>query len=108
MISFASGHISGGIGAAPKEFSLAAATYAGAAILMIWRHRWLAEHLSYRSFVRLSLALFVIGAVLCAAAGNTDEFIAGRFVQALGGSAFFTAARTQVNRFEGAERGLAI
>ena len=108
MVAFGSSYISGGVGAAPEQFSLAAAVYAGTAILMISRHRWFVGHLGYRNFVRLSLLLFVIGAVLCARSTSVTELIVGRFVQALGGSAFFTTARVQVTRFPHARRLQAI
>jgi len=108
MVSFASAFISGGVGAAPEEFSLAAAAYAGTAILMISKHHWLVQRLGYRRFIRLSLLLFTLGALASAMAGSTHELIAGRMLQALGGSAFFTGARVQVNRFVGAERGISI
>ncbi|MEW9898666.1 MFS transporter [Chitinivorax sp. PXF-14] len=107
-VSFAAAFISGGIGAAPEEFSLAAAVYAATAVVMIFKHRWLVEQLGYRHFIRLSLALFVLGGVLCALSSNVGEFIGARFVQALGGSAFFTAGRVQVNRFQGVDRGTAV
>jgi MFS family permease len=108
MLSFASAYVSGGVNAAPEEFSLAAAAYAGTAILMIAKHNWLVERLGYRRFIRLSLLLFTLGALACACARSPDELIAARMLQALGGSAFFTGARVQVNRFAGAERGVAI
>ncbi|WP_028535285.1 MFS transporter [Paludibacterium yongneupense] len=108
MLSFASAYISGGVNAAPEEFSLAAAAYAGTAILMIAKHNWLVERLGYRRFIRLSLLLFTLGALAASCARNPQELIAARMLQALGGSAFFTGARVQVNRFVGAERGVAI
>jgi MFS family permease len=108
MLSFSAAYVSGGVGAAPEEFSLAAAVYAGTAIVMIAMHRWLVEQLGYRPFIRCALLVFTVGAVLCAMADTTGEFIFGRFVQAIGGSAFFTGARVQVNRFRGPARGVAI
>lgn len=108
IVSFSAAYISGGVGAAPEEFSLVAAVYAGTAIVMISMHRWLVDHLGYRTFIRASLLLFALGALACALADGVRELIIGRVIQALGGSAFFTAARMQVNRFPGPERVEAI
>lgn len=108
MLSFSAAFVAGGVNAAPEEFSLAAAVYAGTAILMIAMHRWLVEHLGYRQFIRCALVIFTIGALLCATSNTPGELIFGRLVQAIGGSAFFTGARVQVNRFKGPARGVAI
>jgi len=108
MLAFSSAYVSGGVGAAPEEFSLAAAVYAGTAIMMIAMHRWLVEHLGYRQFMRGALLIFALGALLCASADTPGGLIFGRLVQAIGGSAFFTGARVQVNRFKGPARGVAI
>ncbi len=107
-VFFSAAAITRGLGATPEQFSLAAAVYAACAVVMIALHQWLAERLGYRNFIRLALLLFAVGALLCALSVTPSEFIAARFVQALGGSAFFTAARVQVNRFTGAQRGLAM
>jgi MFS family permease len=108
MVSFSSAYISGGVDAAPEEFSLAAAVYAGTAIMMIAMHRWLVEQLGYRQFMRASLLIFSLGALLCANADTPTGLILGRLVQAIGGAAFFTGARVQVNRFKGPARGVSI
>ncbi len=104
MVSFASRDISGGIDAAPEEFSLAAACYASVAVLVIIAHRWMVQQLGYRRLLRLSLLAFLVGAVLCAEAHTVPMFIAGRMVQALGGAAFFTASRVQILHYKGRER----
>ncbi len=108
MVSFSSSYISGGLGAAPEEFSLAAACYAAIAVTMIFQHRWFVEHLGYRRFLQLAVLFFGLGALLCATANDIHEFILGRAVQAVGGSAFFTAARIQVQHYRGKERGAAL
>ncbi|GGY08939.1 MFS transporter [Paludibacterium paludis] len=104
MVSFASRYIAGGIDAAPEEFSLAAACYATVAVVVILGHRYLVQTLGYRRMLRLSLLAFAAGAVLCATAHSVPVFIAGRMVQAVGGSAFFTASRVQVLHYSGKER----
>lgn len=108
MLAFSAAYISGGVSAAPEEFSLLTAVYAGTAIMMIAMHRWLVERLGYRLFIRTSLFMFTLGCLLCATADTLDGLIVGRVVQALGGAAFFTGARVQVNRFKGKARGVAI
>jgi MFS family permease len=104
MVSFSSSYIMGGIGAAPEEFSLAAACYAAVAVVMIFKHRWLVERLGYRVFLCLALLFFALGAIACASADTVAQFIAGRMVQAVGGSAFFTAGRVQVQHYQGRAR----
>lgn len=104
MVSFSASYIMGGIGAAPEEFSLAAACYAAVAVVMIFNHRWLVERLGYRVFLRWALLLFAAGALICASSDSVPQFIIGRMVQALGGSAFFTAGRVQVLHYSGKQR----
>ncbi|TDR80576.1 MFS transporter [Paludibacterium purpuratum] len=104
MVSFASSYISGGIDAAPEEFSLAAAAYATVAVLMILAHRWLVQRVGYRRLLRLSLFTFALGALVCANADSVGVFIVGRMLSATGGSAFFTAARVQVLHHRGPAR----
>ena len=104
MVSFASSYISGGIDAAPEEFSLAAASYAGVAVLTILTHRWLVRRFGYRRLLRLSLLTFAAGAAACALADTVPAFIAGRMLAATGGAAFFTASRVQVLHYDGKAR----
>ncbi|MBV8047686.1 MAG: MFS transporter [Paludibacterium sp.] len=104
MVSFGASYISGGIDAAPKEFSLAAAAYATVAVLTILAHRWLVQRIGYRRLLRLSLLAFALGALVCANADSVGGFIAGRMLAACGGGAFFTAARVQVLHHDGPAR----
>lgn len=108
MVSFASVHIRGGVGAAPEEFSLAAAAYAAVAIVLLFKHRLWVQRLGYRRFVLASLGVFALGAVVTGMAHDVPGYIAGRMVQAAGGAALFTAARVQVQHHTGAARGVAI
>lgn len=108
MASFSSSYIMGGIDAAPEEFSLAAAVYAGVAVVMIFKHRVLVQTLGYRRFIQLSLLAFAVGALITGLAHDVQAYVFGRAVQALGGSAFFTGARVQVNHYRGTERMTAI
>lgn len=101
MVSFASSYISGGIDAAPEEFSLAGACYAAVAVLTILAHRWLVRRIGYRRLLRLSLLTFSAGAVVCALSDAVPMFIAGRMLAATGGAAFFTASRVQVLHYPG-------
>lgn len=108
MVSFASLHIRGGVGAAPEEFSLAAAAYAAVAIVLLFKHRLWVQRLGYRRFVLASLGVFALGAVVTGLAHDVPGYIVGRMVQAAGGSALFTGARVQVQHHTGAARGVAI
>ncbi|WP_316676274.1 MFS transporter [uncultured Tolumonas sp.] len=110
MLSFSSSYLCGGLGMTLHTYSLTTAVYAGTAILMIAQHHWLVSHLGYRRFIRCALVFFTVGSLICANADAASLFIFGRVIQAIGGSAFFTAARVHVNFFAPtpAGRGLAI
>jgi len=108
MVSFASSYISGGVDAAPEEFSLAAACYATVAVVVILAHRWLVQQLGYRRLLRLSLLAFALGAMVCACSNTVGGLIMGRMIQACGGAAFFTASRVQVLHYQGKDRILAL
>lgn len=110
MLSFASSYLCGALGMTRQTYSLSTAIYAGIAVIMIAQHHWLVSHLSYRRCIRLALLCFAAGALLCANADTPFSFILGRAIQAIGGSAFFTAARVHVNYFPASPtgRGLAI
>lgn len=97
LLNFASSQVMGGVGAAPEEFSYAAMAYASAAVLVLLQHEWLSRRLGMCSYVRLSIVLFASGALLCGTAHTPGALILGRAVQGLGGAAFFTAARVEVN-----------
>ncbi|WP_024871945.1 MFS transporter [Tolumonas lignilytica] len=110
MLSFASAYLCGGLGMTRHMFSLSTAVYAGTAIIMIAQHHWLVSQLGYRRFIRYALLFFAVGALLCANAHTPGAYLIGRFIQAIGGSAFFTAARVHVQFFPPTPtgRGLAI
>lgn len=104
MVSFSALSITHGFHGTAESFSLAASLYAGTAIFMIAIHHWIADRLGYRRMLHYSLALFAIGAVICATANTPLHYIIGRVVQALGGATFFTGARVLVNYFKGPSR----
>jgi len=108
MASFASGHIMGGIGAAPEEFSLGAAAYAAVAIVMLFKHRVWVQRFGYRRFIHASLLCFALGALVTGLSHSVPGYIAGRMVQAIGGSALFTGGRVQVQHHVGAARRVAL
>jgi MFS family permease len=96
MILFAAGPIMGEIGTSPEEFSLVAACYACVAVTMISKQRWLVERLGWRRFVLFSLAMFVLGCLICANSNAFLPFLCGRVVMALGGGTFMTSGRVAV------------
>jgi MFS transporter, DHA2 family, multidrug resistance protein len=110
MLSFASAYLCGGLGMTRQTFSLSTAVYAGVAIIMIAQHHWLVSQVGYRRFIRYALLFFAAGSLICANADTSTAYIVGRFIQAIGGSAFFTAARVHVQFFPPSPtgRGLAI
>lgn len=108
MLSFASSYLCGALGMTRQTYSLATGVYACVAIIMIAQHHWLVSHLSYRRCIRYALIFFTVGALICAGADDASQFILGRAIQAIGGSAFFTAARVQVNYFPPTPTGRAL
>lgn len=97
MLGFAASPIMGEISSSPEQFSLAAAAYAGTAILTISKQYWLVERLGWRSFVIGSLSLFILGALICATSNSFNQFLIGRIIMGLGGAAFMTTGRILVN-----------
>lgn len=77
MASFSSRYIMGGIEAAPEEFSLAAAAYAGVAVVMLFKHRVLVQRWGYRRFIRFSLLVFALGALMSGLASDAHRLLAG-------------------------------
>ena len=108
MTSFASRYITGGIDAAPEEFSLAATLYSAVAVVMIFQHRLLVQRLGYRRFLQASLLCFALGAWVSGMANGMGEFLLGRAITAVGASAWFTGARVQVNHHRGDQRLVAV
>ncbi|GGY25400.1 MFS transporter [Paludibacterium paludis] len=108
MLNFASSYVMGGVRGGPEEFSFAAMAYAVCALVALFHHRWCVDRWGPRRFVQASLAVFALGGAGCALAETPAAFIAARALQGLGGAAFFTAARVQINRLEGRTKLLAL
>ena len=105
MVAFGAGPIMGEVGITPEDFSLIAAVYASAAILVISMQRWFVTRLGGRLFLQYATALSLIGAVLCATSHDFASFLLGRFVMAVGGGALFTSARMIIHhRLAGPKR----
>lgn len=98
MVTFAAASIMSGLGLGAEAFAFAFTLYGVAAIFMLYKHQWMVERLGYRNFILGSLAVFALGAVLCATADGLGQFAAGRALQGASGATFFTAGRLQMNR----------
>lgn len=108
QLNFAATYVMGGLGATPEEYSYGAMAYGACAVVAIFKHRWLSDRLGVRRFVAISLVIYTQGTALCALAERPPLFILARAIQGVGGATFFTAARLQLNRFEGKDRLLAL
>lgn len=97
MVMFAAGPIMAGLGLSVARFAFAYTLYGMAAIVMLFKHRWMVERLGYERFVMLSLLVFGAGSLLCALAPGFAAFCGGRLLQGLGGATFFTAGRMAIN-----------
>ncbi len=97
MMAFGAEAIMGQINASPEEYTFVTIIYAAVAIGAIACQHWLIERLGWRQFIRVSVALFVAGAALCAGSDTFVQFLVGRAVMGLGGAAFMTSARLLIN-----------
>ena len=60
MFVFASSHILGGIGVAPREFAQVQAAYAVGSMLMIAMQQWLSRHVGYRHYLLAALLRYAL------------------------------------------------
>ncbi len=97
MLTFAASPIMGETGTSPEEYSFMTAAYAGVAILMIARQRWIVERTGWRLYIAVSLFVFCLGALFCSRSTSYHMLLGGRIVMALGGASFLTGARVMVN-----------
>ncbi|HHX6570285.1 TPA: MFS transporter [Pseudomonas aeruginosa] len=96
MVTFASAPIRGEIDASPEEYSFVAAVYACLAVVVIAKQHWLIERLGWRHYVLGSIAVHILGSLICSMSSDLTTFTLGRVVMALGGSAFMSTARVLV------------
>ena len=96
MFVFASSHILGGIGVAPREFAQVQAAYAVGSMLMIAMQQWLSRHFGYRHYLLVALLLYALGDLASANANNLAELTTARLAQGLGGGAFFISTRVLI------------
>jgi MFS family permease len=97
MLTFAAGPIIGEIGASPEEYTLVTIVYAVVAIASLSKQRWMIERVGWRLFIQATVAVFIVGAAICASSTSFPQFLAGRVVMAIGGGPFLTNARVMVN-----------
>ncbi|HEY9104968.1 MFS transporter [Chitinimonas sp.] len=93
MIGVAGNHIQGGVHASPEEYLWAVTIFAVTAVMSNLIIGRVAGRISYRTFTLWGIVVFVLGALLCAAANGIGVLTLGRAVQGLGGGGLFTAAR---------------
>lgn len=98
MVAFASAPIRGEIDASPEEYSFVAALYACLAVVVIAKQHWLIERLGWRFYVLGSIAVHIVGSLICSMSHDLTTFTIGRVVMALGGAAFMTTARVLVQQ----------
>jgi MFS family permease len=97
MNVFAAGPTMGQVNAAPEQFAFISALYASLAVLSISQMTVLVQRLGWRDYLLASVALFLLGAWICAASTSVAGFGAGRVLMAAGGGVFMTAARMLIN-----------
>lgn len=98
MVAFASAPIRGEIDASPEEYSFVAAIYACLAVVVIAKQHWLIERLGWRHYVLASIAIHIVGSLICSLSSDLTMFTIGRVVMALGGASFMTTARVLVQQ----------
>lgn len=97
MLGFASTPIRGEIQASPEEYSFIAVLYACFAVISISKVRWFIERIGWRNYVLSSIALYLLGALICSFSDGKVSFSIGRIIMALGGGAFMTIGRLLAN-----------
>lgn len=108
MLMFGAGAILAGSHGTMADFGQLVAACAVVSCVMIAAHRWCVQRVGYRRFLQWSLGLLLLGAACCALADRFDGLLVGRLLQALGASALFTAARVQIQHYQGPARGQAV
>jgi len=109
MFVFAAGYTVRGIGTNAHGLAQIQAAYAIGSMLMIVLQQWLSQRWGYRRYLCVSLVLFMLGTLACAASQGLWSLSAGRLLQGFGGGAFFTSSRILVNTsFKPAERPRAV
>jgi MFS family permease len=93
MMAVASQHIQGGVAASPTDYLSAVSAYAGAAVLMNMVLGQIAQRITFKRFTVISLAVYVVGSLLCAEAVRPSGLIVGKVVQGLGAGGLFAASR---------------
>lgn len=108
MVMFGAGAILAGSHGTLDNFGQLVAACAMVSCAMIAAHRWCVQRLGYRRFLQVSLLLLALGALLCSRADAFAGVLLGRLLQAAGGAALFTAARVQIQHYQGPARGQTI
>ncbi len=104
MFSIAGPHIEGGVLASQDVYLWAVTAYAAAASLAILVMGRLADHMTYRKHTLLSLGVFIVGTLMCAAAEGGTMLIVGRAVQGFGGGPMLSTSRIFVQHSPAHER----
>ncbi|TFW04795.1 MFS transporter [Oxalobacteraceae bacterium OM1] len=97
MVAFATVPLMGYLSASPEEYSVVTALYAAVAVTTTALGYTLLRRVGWRRYLLAGLAVFALGAALCATSDDLWQFGCGRLLMAAGGGSFMTSARMLIN-----------
>ena len=87
-------HISGYFAATSDEVKWVVTSYMVANACLIMLSGWLESIWGRKTFLKISIAIFTIGAFICVAAPTLNVMVFGRFIQGIGGGPMTPMAQT--------------
>ena len=94
IVNVASNHLMGNLGATISEVSWVVAAYAIANIIVVPMSGWLSAQIGRKKYFAGSVALFTFASFMCGESGTIWTLVFWRFVQGIGGGAFFATSQT--------------
>lgn len=87
-------HISGYFAATDDEVKWVVTSYMIANACLIMLSGWLESLLGRKTFLKVSISIFTLGAFICVAAPSLNVMVFGRFIQGIGGGPMTPMAQT--------------
>ena len=102
-------HISGYFAATDDEVKWVVTSYMIANACLIMLSGWLESLLGRKTFLKVSISIFTLGAFICVAAPSLNVMVLGRFIQGIGGGPMTPMAQTiLLSAFPADKKGVAM
>ena len=102
-------HISGYFAATADEAKWIVTSYMVANACMIMLSGWLEHLLGRKQFMKICIAIFTLGAIICTIASSLNMMVLGRLIQGIGGGPMTPMAQTVLlSAFPADKKGLAM